>query len=91
MIGTRIEWTLFLLSCFGVIAMTNCGADPSPKPSPNVVYTQEDRFDVAKHSVPGDNPDIWTITDRDTHCQYMFTKLGYAGGLVVMPNTCKNN
>ncbi len=85
----KFYWARLLLSGGGMLAMVNCGGDP-PKPTPNVEYTQTDRFDVASHKVDGFNPDLWTITDRDSGCQYLFAKEGYAGGLVLMPNTCKN-
>jgi len=82
----KFYWVMLLLSGFGMLALLNCGDGFSA--APTVQYTQADRFDVAKHGVTGDNPDIWTITDKDSGCQYMFTKLGYAGGLVLMPHTC---
>jgi hypothetical protein len=85
----KFYWLLLLMSGFGMIAMLNCGTPQAePKPTPNVEYTQTDRFNIASHKVDGYNPDLWTITDKDSGCQYLFAKEGYAGGLVLMPHTC---
>jgi len=86
----KFWWVLLLVAGFGVIAMTNCGDDSAKKPTPDVQYTQTDRFEIANHKTDAFNPDLWTITDKDTKCQYLFMKEGYSGGLVLMPNTCSN-
>lgn len=80
------------LVLLGLAASVGCGggSDPAPKPSPSQPFAENGRYGVVSYRIPGDAPDLYSITDKDTGCQYLFAKLGYAGGLVVVPNTCEN-